>query len=236
MPVYIRFAQAQRHDSVISVVALAEFRQLYSKLGVSKFLGDSAHDVYSFYELLNPWNVEPFIDLNPKNKGHFRYAPPFQVNDYGVPFCPKGFPTVFWGYQKDGNRLKWRCPNIAGSKLVKSQICCDEPCSPSAYGRTVYTKPHDDLRFFTTTPRGSEAWKSVYKLRSGSERSFSRKKKDYDLERCRVRSLKAWYWQTHFAAMNQHLDAWVEQYKNQGIFCLYKYHFSASFALINGIR
>jgi len=122
---------------------------------------------------------------------------------------------VFWGYQKDRNRLKWRCPKVAGKRLIKERACCDEPCSPSAYGRTVYTKPPDDLRFFTATPRGSETWKSVYKLRSGSERSFSRKKKDYDLERCRVRSLKAWYWRTLFAAINQHLDAWVEQYENQ---------------------
>jgi hypothetical protein len=73
--------------------------------------------------------------------------------------------------------------------------------------RTVYTKPRDDLRLFTPIPRNSETWKSVYKLRSGSERSFSRKKKDYELERCRVRSLKAWYWRAHFVAMNQHLDA-----------------------------
>ncbi|MBE3588331.1 MAG: transposase [Thermoanaerobacteraceae bacterium] len=137
-------------------------------------------------------------------------------HDYGIPFCPKGFPMVFWGFQKSRNRLKWRCPKMAGKKLVRSQVCCDQPCSPSAYGRTVYTKPHDDLRFFTPTPRGSAAWKSVYKLRSGSERSFSRKKKDYELKRCRVRSLKAWYWRTHFAAINQHLDAWVEQFKKQG--------------------
>lgn len=200
----------------MGVVALAEFSQLYPGFRVGRFLGDSAHDVYPFYELLSHWNIEPFIDLNPKNKGHFCYAPPLAVNDYGIPLCPKGFPMVFWGYQKSRNRLKWRCPKMAGKKLVRSQVCCDQPCSPSAYGRTVYTKPHDDLRFFTPTPRGSAAWKSVYKLRSGSERSFSRKKKDYELERCRIRSLKAWYWRTHFAAINQHLDAWVEQFKKQG--------------------
>lgn len=28
--------------------------------------------------------------------------------------------------------------------------------------------------------------------------------------------LKAWYWRTHFAAMNQHLDAWVEQSEKMG--------------------
>lgn len=211
LPVYLRFAQAQRHDSVMGVVSLAEFRQLYPELKAGKFLGDSAHDVYSFYELLNHWSIEPFIDLNPKNKGRFRYAPPVAVNDYGIPLCPKGFVMVFCGYQKDRNRMKWRCPNIAGSKRSKSRVSCDSPCSPSAYGRTVYTKPRDDLRLFTPTPRNSKAWRDVYKLRSGSERSFSRKKKDYELERCRVKGLKAWYWRAHFAATNQHLDAWVEQ-------------------------
>jgi len=164
LPVYLRFAQAQRHDSVMGVVALAECRLLYPQLKVGKFLGDSAHDVYSFYELLNHWAIEPFIDLNPKNKGHFRYAPPLKVNDYGIPLCPKGFEMVFWGYQKDRNRMKWRCPKVTGCNGVKSKVCCNKPCSPSPYGRTVYTKPHDDLRFFTTTPRNSEAWKSVFKL------------------------------------------------------------------------
>ncbi|MFZ5611027.1 MAG: hypothetical protein ACOY3U_02360 [Bacillota bacterium] len=71
MPVYLRFAQAQRHDSVMGVVSLAEFRLLYPQLKAGKFLGDSAHDVYSFYELLNHWTVEPFIDLNPKTQGAF---------------------------------------------------------------------------------------------------------------------------------------------------------------------
>lgn len=91
---------------------MAEFRQVYPQLKVGKFLGDSAHDVYSFYELLIHWSIEPFIDLNPKNKGHFCYAPPVAVNDYGIPLCPKGFDMVFWGYQKDRNRLKWRCPKV----------------------------------------------------------------------------------------------------------------------------
>lgn len=216
LPVYLRFAQAQRHDSVMGLVSLAEFRQLHPQLKVGKFLGDSAHDVYSFYELLNHWTIEPFIDLNPKNKGRFRYAPPVAVNDYGIPLCPGGFDMVFCGYHKARNRLKWRCPKIAGNRRYKSQVRCYSPCSPSAYGRTVYTKPHDDLRFFTPTPRNSKAWRNIFKLRSGSERSFSRKKKDYELEHCRVRSLKAWYWRTHFAAINQHLDAWVEQSEKIG--------------------
>jgi len=168
LPVYLRFAQGNRHDSVMGVVSIAEFKQIYPGLNITKFLGDSAHDAYAFYELLAHKNIEFFIDLNPRTK------------------------------------------KVAGSKLVKSQVCCSKSCSPSAYGRTVYTRPGNDLRLFTTTPRSSAAWKKIYKMRSSSERSFSRKKKDYNLEQCRVRSLKAWYWRAHFAAMNQHLDACVK--------------------------
>ena len=79
----------------------------------------------------------------------------------------------------------------------------------SPYGRTVYTKPQDDLRLFTKTPRDSKAWRKVYAMRSSSERSFKRIKNDYEIERSRVRSRKNWYFFIHFAAMNCHLDAWV---------------------------
>lgn len=53
LPVYLRFAQAQRHDSVMAVVSLSEFMQVYPQLKLGRFLDDSDHDVYSFYELLN---------------------------------------------------------------------------------------------------------------------------------------------------------------------------------------
>jgi len=91
---------------------------------------------------------------------------------------------VFWDYKKDRNRLKWRCPFAAGSRKVKDQVKCDEPCSPSVYGRTVYTKPRGDLRLFTKTPHNSKAWKDVFKRRTSSERSLDRMKVDYKLERC----------------------------------------------------
>lgn len=68
---------------------------------------------------------------------------------------------VYSRFDKDRNRLKWRRPKVAGSRHLKSQIACETPCSPSQYGRTVYTKPLDDLRLFTTTPRDSPAWKKT---------------------------------------------------------------------------
>lgn len=212
---YVRLAQAQRHDAVMGVVAVVEFKQLYPVFKAGKFLGDAAFDAHAFYELCEHCQMEPFISLNPKNQGNYRLAPPFAINDYGIPLCPKGFPMVFWGPDKDHNRLKWRCPKVAGSKRVKATVDCDCSCSDKEYGRTIYTKPHDDLRLFTKTPRQSKAWKDVFKMRSSSERSFDRMKVDYELERCRVRSRKAWYFRAHFIAINQHLDAWVKKAQSE---------------------
>lgn len=216
LPLFVTLAQAHRHDSVLGVVALAQFRELFPHLKVAKALWDAAHDVYDFYRLHKIWEIEPFIELNPHNRGHFLHAPPLEVNEYGIPRCPAGNPMVFNGFDKKRSRLKWRCPMKAGSKRVKREINCPGPCSPSPYGRTVYTKPHDDLRLFTPTPRNSSAWKKVYAKRSASERSFKRAKVDYELERCRVRSKEAWFWRSHLVAMNQHLDAWIEEALSQG--------------------
>ncbi|MGE5576085.1 MAG: transposase, partial [Syntrophothermus sp.] len=96
------------------------------------------------------------------------------------------------------------------------QLNCTAPCSSSPYGRTVYTKPNDDLRFFTQTPRNSSAWKEIRHKRSAAERSFKRAKIDYELERCRVRSKQAWFWHLHLVGMNQHLDAWVNNATQNG--------------------
>ena len=209
LPMYIRLVQACRHDSVTGVISLAEFKELYRYLKVNKFIADSAHDAYPFYELCEFWGIEPFIDLNSKGKGNFKNLPSVSVNEFGIPICPKGYAMCFCGFNKSRSRLKWRCPLKAGSKRLKKNISCDCPCSDSPYGRTVYTKPQDDLRIFTKTPRDSKAWRKVYAMRSSSERSFKRIKIDYEIERSRVRSRKNWYLFIHFAAMNCHLDAWV---------------------------
>jgi len=46
LPIYLRILQAQRHDSVSAVVALAEFRSLYPSYHLGTFISDSASDNY----------------------------------------------------------------------------------------------------------------------------------------------------------------------------------------------
>ncbi|MFA5384266.1 MAG: transposase [Eubacteriales bacterium] len=204
LPIYIGMGQASRHDSVLGLRALCELRDLYPFV-FEKFIGDSAHDAYPWYELLHSWKIEAFIDLNTRRQGKLT-LPGFTVDNDGTPICAGGFPMVYWGYCEGRRRIKWRCPLVCG----KAPECLNK-CSPSKYGRVVYTKPEKDLRLFPKTPRNSKAWKKVYARRITSERTNKRQKNDYQLERTRSRSKRRIFWRLTLGAINQHLDAWVAQ-------------------------
>jgi hypothetical protein len=203
LPIYIGMGQASRHDSIMGLRCLDEVRRLYPDLAFTRFLADSAHDAYPYYELLNFWQIEPFIDLNKRRASGSGDGP--KVDDLGVPICASGERMVNWGYCKDRCRIKWRCPLACGR--VK-ECSCKDACSSSSYGRVIYTKVDTDPRLFTRTVRGSQAWNDAYKRRTTCERSIKRKKIDYRMKHTRMRSKRRRLWQLTLGAVNQHLDAW----------------------------
>lgn len=157
---------------------------------LKKFIGDSTHDAYPWYKLLHSWEIEAFIDLNTRRQGKLSLSR-FTVGKDGTPICAGGFPMINWGYCKNRQRIKWRCPLSYG----KVENCPHkETCSPSNYDRVVYTKPELDLRLFTRTPRNSKAWKKVYTLRGTSERTNKHQKINYWLEITRARGKRRNFW------------------------------------------
>lgn len=138
LPLYLRLVQAQRFDGISAVVALAEARKLYPEFTFDSFHGDSAHDNYAAYHLLHQWNMKAFIPLNEKNKSNFTYPPHVKVDEYGVPYCMAGHAMINWGYNADRCRIKYRWP-LALGRITSCE--CKELCSPSVYGRCIYTKP-----------------------------------------------------------------------------------------------
>jgi hypothetical protein len=210
LPIYLRMVQAQRYDGVSAIVALAEARKLYPQFTFDKFIGDCAHDNYPTYHLLNEWNTKAVIPLNQKNKGNFKYQPPIEVDKDGRPICIGGFSMIPVEFQKDRCRIKNRCP----LKLGKIDFCpCKDLCSPSDYGRTIYTKPEWDLRLFTAIPRNSEEWKEDMKTRTTSERVNKRILNDYELEKAHARGKKRWCWWLAVHSINIHLDARIKNSK-----------------------
>jgi len=186
----LHITQASRHDSETFVAAYAQMRALYSELHFSAALLDSAHD-------------EPFVYLNKRRKD---LLPPAEFNEQGTPVCLKGLKMVYWGIDNKRHRLKWRCPFYK----CLDKYAHRQNCSPSSYGRVIYTKLKDDLRLFTKTPQGSKAWKKNYAKRTSVERTLKRILVDYTIKSARLRAEKRWFWVASVTAINQHLDAQVK--------------------------
>ena len=153
---------------------------------------------------MNSHSVEPFIDLN-NRRGQKPKISAFKINKFGKPICIENLEMINCGFIKERNRIKWRCP------MYKQFDRCPKKheCSPSAYGRVVYTKPDDVSRLFTKTPRDSKAWKKIYAKRTSVERTLKRILVDYDIENLRLRAEKRWFWFATLAGINQHLDAQI---------------------------
>ena len=214
LPLYLRLVEARRHDSVSAVVALAEFRELYPYLTLNTFISDSASDNYATYELLHKWNINAVIALNSTSKGKYTYPPYLNLDKNGVPVCLGGNKMVHWGLcRNDRCRIKWRCPRVCGKN---PENCVN--CSPSAYGRTIYTKPEWDLRLFSAIPRGSALWKEKMRSRTASERVNNRILHDYNIEGAHTRGKKRISFFETIAAFNIHLDAQLRVMKAKGIF------------------
>jgi hypothetical protein len=216
LPICLRLVDARRHDSVSAVVALAEFRDLHPDIAVKTFLSDSASDNYPTYNLLEAWNINAVIALNDKRGRKPSYPPSLEIGEDGVPLCPAGRKMIHCGSSRKSRiRTKWRCPRIAGN-AEPCFVCLY--CSPSPYGRTVYTKPEWDIRLFTRIPRGTPEWKNKMKERTAAERVNNRILNHYGMEHTRQRGKKRISFFTTIAAMNIHLDAQIAKLKTAGLF------------------
>jgi hypothetical protein len=204
LPLYIRIVDAKRHDSVSAIVSLSETRDLYPDIRINAFISDSASDNYATYELLEAWNICAVIALGKSNNGNHKFPAPI-AHQYGTPICPAGHKMVNWGANdNDRSRRKWRCPRVLG-KVDRCDAC--DSCSPSDYGRVVYTKTEWDLRTFCRIPRGSDEWKQIMNERTAAERINNRILNDYGIEKSRIRGKKRISFFTMIAAINIHLDA-----------------------------
>ena len=204
LPLYLRFVEAGRHDSVTGIVALHEFMELSPDLKIKNLCLDSANDNYPTYQLCIDYGLRPFIDLNSRAESKNTYPPFVSLTDNGVPICMGGHKMICNGFCPGRSRIKWRCPRACG----KIPDChCLAQCSPSSYGRVVYTKPSSDPRLFTPVHRGSPEWKDTYKARTSSERINNRILHDYHLQDIRVRGKKRYSFFAMIIGINIHLDS-----------------------------
>ena len=204
LPLHIRFLDARRHDSVSAIVSLREFRTINPDIPVRDVCLDSAHDNYATYGLCQKWKIRPFIDLN-SNRGRPDSIPDsISIDEDGTPLCMAGFRMVNRGYCKQKHSRKWRCPLACG----KVGSCpYKEKCSPSPYGRCVYTKPDRDIRLYTPVPRGTEEYKEIHNNRTSCERVNNRVLNDYHLHDMGIHTGKRYSFFTMIICVCIHLDA-----------------------------
>jgi hypothetical protein len=204
LPIYLRRAQAQRHDSIISIFALDEAIKLFPQITFKHYIADCAMDNYPTYRLLNHYNIIPVIPLSENVK----YPTDLKkgvsgFNSDGIPLCDAGFTYSDEGYSYPKGH-KYRCKF---KEKCSEQSCC---CSSSSYGRTIYIKPEDDPRLFPQIARRSDEFKHLLARRTTVERSHKRMFVDYEIENGNCISSKERFMRATIAAINVHLDAWIK--------------------------
>lgn len=210
LPLVIAMADGNRHDSVLGLATLYRGRE---GLGwpIQTASLDAAHDVIGYYHLATQrWHMALVIPLNERNQGHLRYGGPLHLHN-GIPICLANRPMTRAGFCYDRLRIKWRCPLAASTKTPDVTTCphFGHDCSPSPYGRVVYTYPKDNYRLHTHIPRDSELWQLHADARSCAERSVKRKKYDFHLLQTRTAGRDRWFFRFALAAICQHMDAWL---------------------------
>lgn len=105
-------------------------------------------------------------------------------NARGTPTCGCGLEMVYWG--RDGNYLKYRCPDVLGKAKCRSRF----PCSASSYGYVLKLPiMKEDPRRHVPVPHETKKWARLYRMRTAVERVNSRVKDLLGLRKITLRGI-----------------------------------------------
>jgi len=130
-------------------------------------IGDKGYDSQDNYRsVFREYGAAPIIPIREKEDAQL----PDICNAKGTPICSCGLAMTYWG--RDGNYLKYRCPQAVGKGVCQSRF----RCSTSPYGYVLKLSIMPDPRRHPPVPRETRKWKRLYKLRTAVERVNSRVK------------------------------------------------------------
>lgn len=183
---------------------LTDFFKKHPKLNYSTFLGDAAFDSYDNYNMLkNDFLFKraciPLNNRNTQNTGT-------EFDEYGTPVCPLDkTPFTFLGKcggKNRSTRFKWVCHKSVSCGTKR--ICtCENPCTPSTYGKCTYTYPDKDFRMYPGIPRNTEHWDNLYKHRVYIERTIFLFKNCFGLDSLRTHNTVTVKADVYLAAITQ---------------------------------
>jgi hypothetical protein len=167
---------------------LAKHKDLYD--GINSVSADRAYDfitikshLYDFHKKIplieaKRMHKENYIPLDPLKSDTIYYTPVGEVCCKTNPFEQdeeKQYTKMkFYGFEKDRNTLKFRCPAACAGIECKNKEACRGLIKDKGYGRVVRVKLEKDRRLFTPSYIHSREFKEAYKGRTSIERMFYR--------------------------------------------------------------
>ena len=207
VPLLLNFTSAKRHDSINFLFAIDAFGRQGTGLSPKNLCLDSAHDNIPTYKLLDHWDINALIDINKRSGSPDGLPDDISLDKDAHPLCRAGLRMCSWGYDKNKDAQKFRCP-LACSRV--KECPCSSECRKSSYGRTVYIKNSSDLRLHPRIPRDSEEYKTIYSERSACERMNDRVLNNYHLQDLKIRGNDHFSFWTMIIGICIHLDAWYK--------------------------
>lgn len=216
LPLALRLDPGNGSDFTASLRTMEHLRKLLRSKGLqwgwSHFIADAGHDAEPIHRYLVDRDVKPVIPLKKDARATHPTRPDVRLSKRGVPTCDAGLEMTHWGSAGKG-RTSFMCPLKAG-KVHRCPLAPegqpDWHCRPDLkWGPTRVIAVNDNPRLFPAIPRHTATYGTLYKLRSGTERSNAVKKETFKLEGAKHRRASFWLIRLHLIAILQHARAWV---------------------------
>jgi len=217
LPMALRLDPGSESDYVALLKTIEHLRKTCRDTNIAKLgavMLDAGHDGEEIYLFILQHDMLPIIPLKQPAPAYHPTRKNISLSKRGVPTCPAGAEMVAWA-QKGEKSVVYVCP-VKGRGI---NVCPNAPKGVSQYrcrpvdklAPTVTINIYDNPRLCPPLPRNHRRYKELYKLRSGSERSFSVKKLRFQLEQARHRRKSFWLIRLHLIAVLQHAMAWVSE-------------------------
>lgn len=182
LPLSILMTPASYSDLNMAIEPIKKFNLMYTVFSTNQYIMDSGYDSKENYDYItNQCNANPIIAYNKRGEK----LPPLGLNENFQPICSNGYPLTYWG--KDGNYLKFRCPNETGKANCPFGSIW---CSNSNYGYCLKINYKENNRHYGYPYRGSEKWQTEYNKRSSIERCIGRLKEHLNIDNVRSAGIK----------------------------------------------
>lgn len=172
LPIWEVTKPANVHETNLFMPMFNDIKGTFA-FDIAGVIGDSAFDSESILNyIFKELNAKPYIARNPRRKTNLEYS----VSRKGSRICVAGFEMKYWGKFKDRGklRLKFVCPITHLKGFRKNNPYCPmwHPRFLNGKGCIAYLRADENVR--ERINYGSEEFKKIYNLRTGSERIFSR--------------------------------------------------------------